>query len=196
MREALRINQAARAGGSARSARGFTLIEALVVVALVALLLSFALPAGSLWLQRQRLGHAAELLLSDLHLARSEAVHGARNILLRITETAAGTCYVIHSGPVNGCLCALAGPPSCLADAQALKQAQWPRRSGYPNLLSNVPTLLFSGRQGTVSLAATLRMATQGIGEVTHVVSITGRIRSCAADGSFMRWPACEGQQS
>lgn len=174
-------------------AAGFTLIELLTVMALLALLLVMAVPAGNDWLKRQRLGHAAESVLNDLYLARSEALHGARNVIFRVVQSADGTCYVIHSGPLNGCSCELTGPPTCRPDALALKQAQWPRRAGFPNLLSNVASMLFSGRQGTTSLAATLQVRSDGVGEIRHVVSITGRIRSCSADQTFMRWARCEG---
>ncbi|WAC71832.1 prepilin-type N-terminal cleavage/methylation domain-containing protein [Roseateles sp. SL47] len=175
---------------------GFTLLETLVVVALLAALLAFVLPAGIQWQQRQRLWHAAEQVLSDLYLARGEALHGARNIIFRIIPSAAGSCYVVFSGPVNGCSCSVEGPPSCGGDARPLKTAQWPHRSGFPMLITNVPSMLFSGRQGTVALAATLRISIEDVGEVRHVVGITGRIRSCSAGKSFMRWAACEGAGS
>lgn len=176
-----------------RLTRGFTLTEALVVMLLLALLLAFALPAGQRWLERQRLWHAAETVLADLYLARSEAMHGSRNVLLRLLTTSAGSCYVVYSGPVNSCQCALTGPSICQTGGQALKTAQWPRQAGWPMLTSNVASMLFSSRLGTVALAATFRVTTEGIGEVRHVVGITGRTRSCAVDRAFKRWPACEG---
>ncbi|SEL07662.1 N-terminal methylation site-containing protein [Roseateles sp. YR242] len=188
---ALPAHSAQNHRSKAHTPAGFTLIEVLVVVSLLALVLGMGLPAGHAWLQRQRLGHAAETVLNDLYLARSEALHGARNVIFRVIQSAGGTCYVIHSGPLNACSCELTGPPTCRADAQALKQAQWPRRPGYPNLLSNVSSMLFSGRQGTTSLAATLQVRSEGVGEVRHVVSITGRVRSCSADHAFMRWARC-----
>ena len=176
-----------------RRAHGFTLAEALIVMLLLAVLLTVALPAGQRWLERQRLWHAAEAVLADLYLARSEAMHGSRNVLLRLLTTPAGSCYVIYSGPVNSCQCAIGGPSTCQSGSLALKTAQWPRQAGWPMLTGNVASMLFSSRLGTVALAATFRVTTEGIGEVRHVVGITGRIRTCAQDRSFMRWPACEG---
>jgi prepilin-type N-terminal cleavage/methylation domain-containing protein len=178
---------------SPRPSRGFTLPEALIVMLLLALLLAFALPAGQRWLERQRLWHAAETVLADLYLARSEAMHGSRNVLLRLLTTPDGSCYVVYSGPVNSCQCALVGPSICQNGSQALKTAQWPRQTGRPLLTSNVASMLFSSRLGTVALAATFRVTTEGIGEVRHVVGITGRIRSCAVNQTFKRWSACEG---
>lgn len=173
--------------------RGFTLVEALVAVLLLSLLLTFALPAGHRWLQRQRLWHAAETVLADLYFARSEALHGSRNVMLRFLTTPSGACYVIYSGPQNSCQCETEGPSTCLPGGQAYRTYQAPRRDGFPMLSSNVSSMLFSNRLGTVALAATFRLSTEGVGEVRHIVGITGRVRSCSADRSFTRWPACEG---
>lgn len=172
---------------------GFTLLETLVVVLLLSLLLAFALPAGHRWLQRQRLWHAAETVLADLYVARSEALHGHRNVMLRFLSTPSGACYVIYSGPQNSCQCETVGPSTCLPGSQAYRTYQTPRRDGFPMLSSNVSSMLFSSRLGTVALAATFRLSTEGVGEVRHIVGITGRVRSCSVDRSFTRWPACEG---
>lgn len=173
--------------------RGFTLLEALVVALLLSLLLAIALPAGHRWLQRQRLWHAGETVLADLYFARSEALHGSRNVMLRFLSTPSGACYVIYSGPQNSCQCETEGPSTCLPGGQAYRTYQTPRRDGFPMLSSNVPSMLFSSRLGTVALAATLRLSTESVGEVRHIVGITGRVRSCSVDRSFTRWPACEG---
>lgn len=173
--------------------RGFTLLEALVVLLLMSLLLAFALPAGQRWLQRQRLWHAAETVMADLYFARSEALHGSRNVLLRFVSTPSGSCYVIYSGPQNSCQCGPEGPSTCQPGSQAYRTYQAPQRDGFPMLSSNISSMLFSSRLGTVALAATFRLSTDGVGEVRHIVGITGRVRSCSVDRSFMRWPTCEG---
>lgn len=54
--------------------RGVSLIEALIVVALIVILLVLALPAGLEWLANGRIRTAGESMLAGLQLARAEAV--------------------------------------------------------------------------------------------------------------------------
>lgn len=170
---------------------GFTLIEALVSIAIVGLVLAMAGPDLRDWLWRTRLSNAAQAVVGDLQLARSEALLGARNVILRFGEDAGGSCYVLHTGPVGGCSCRMDRPPVCEGEAQALKQARWHLRRGHAMVRSNVPSMLFSGRQGTVSVSGTIEVRLEGVGAVRHVVSIAGRVRSCSPDAALARWARC-----
>ena len=166
----------------------------MVSIALVALVAVLAAPDLRDWLWRQRLANAAQAVLGDLQLARSEAIQGARNVILRFggDESAvagSGRCYVLHTGAVGGCDCHVDAPPTCRADAQAIKQVRWVRERGQAEVTSNVPSMLFSGRQGTVSVSGTIDVRVSGIGSVHHIVSITGRVRSCTPDGALSRLP-------
>lgn len=53
---------------------GFTLIETVVVVAIIAILLAIAIPAILTWLPNYRLKSAAQNLYSDMQLAKMQAV--------------------------------------------------------------------------------------------------------------------------
>lgn len=69
-------------GGWLRLQRGLSLMELLVVMGLVSVLAGLAVPAlGSLLLKRQ-VESAAEALVSDLRLARSEAIRRAAVVTL------------------------------------------------------------------------------------------------------------------
>lgn len=91
--------------------RGFTLVELLVVIALVAIILALAAPSFTSTLARKRLEGVASELATDLHYARSEAMQ--RNASVGVVF---GTnCYVIYTPapgefPASGCT-ALGGPP-------------------------------------------------------------------------------------
>lgn len=61
--------------------RGFTLIEALAVLAAAALLLTLALPSFADLLRRQRVGTAMHVLGADLALARGTAVTRATQVV-------------------------------------------------------------------------------------------------------------------
>ncbi|WP_431257717.1 GspH/FimT family pseudopilin [Roseateles chitinivorans] len=194
------------------TARGVSLIELLVSIALVALAALLAGPDLRDWLWRQRLANAAQAVLGDLQLARSEAILGARNVILRFggdlsSLSGSGRCYVLHTGAPSAvttatatttttttsgnCDCRLDTPPLCDGGAQAIKQARWSGGRGQAEVVSNVPSMLFSGRQGTVSVSGTIEVRMTGIGTVRHIVSITGRVRSCTPDGALNRLPRC-----
>ncbi|MEP6635054.1 MAG: GspH/FimT family pseudopilin [Luteimonas sp.] len=60
------------------SNKGFTLIELMVVIAIVAILLAFALPSFEGTMRSNRVGTATNELMASFSLARSEAVRSAR----------------------------------------------------------------------------------------------------------------------
>jgi type IV fimbrial biogenesis protein FimT len=74
--------------------KGFSLIELMVVIAIVAILAVLGLPSYAVWTQNSRIRNAAEGLLNGLQLARSEAV--ARNTQINFVANA-------NSGWTFGC---------------------------------------------------------------------------------------------
>ena len=71
------------------AARGFTLIEAMIVVAIAAVLTMVALPNFTQFIRDQRIKSASFEIFSTLTLARSEAV--LRNTSITITPTGGTT---------------------------------------------------------------------------------------------------------
>lgn len=77
---------------SARESRGFSLVELLVVISIVAILASLAAPAFTTYIKDTRASNAALQLSSDLNLARSEAIkRNIRVLVCAITATEACT---------------------------------------------------------------------------------------------------------
>ena len=72
-----------------RSTHGFTLIELMVVIAVAAILLTLAAPSFSSLIAAQRLRNASFDLVSDLLLARSEALKLQRTVVLTPSSTGA-----------------------------------------------------------------------------------------------------------
>lgn len=68
---------------SQRANTGFTLVEALVVVALVAILASLAAPSFTSQFQRYRVDSVREELLGSMNLAKSEAVRRGQTITIQ-----------------------------------------------------------------------------------------------------------------
>ena len=68
------------ANSSRRRAQGFTLVEMLVVIALVAILSAIAVPGFRDLLQNQRLASATSDFVAALSHARSEAIRRSQNV--------------------------------------------------------------------------------------------------------------------
>lgn len=81
-----------RAGGYRRDG-GFTLVELMVVLVIVAVLLLIALPSFSVLTQRTKLKSYANELVSSVYLARSEAIKRNAPMTMCITKLPYdGTC--------------------------------------------------------------------------------------------------------
>jgi type IV fimbrial biogenesis protein FimT len=79
------------AGISDKQVRGFTVLEALVVLALCGILLALAAPSMSGWHQQQQMQSQAEQLRASLMLARSEALRRQQRVTLCV-QGALQTC--------------------------------------------------------------------------------------------------------
>jgi prepilin-type N-terminal cleavage/methylation domain-containing protein len=113
-----------------RCQRAFTLIELMVVVAVLAIIATLAAPSFRDFIVLQRLKGINAQVVTDLQFARSEAV--ARNTLMRVRFRANDslTCYSIFTSPANNerCDCLLGvGAVSCDADATEVRTVQVPK---------------------------------------------------------------------
>ena len=119
---------------------GFSLIEALVAVAVLGILLALVGPSFKDYLLVQRLKSINAQLVTDLNFARSEAV--TRNNFARVVfrdDDPAQTCYTIFVnppgvGPANRCNCNLGPGAACTFPGNAgsveIRTVQVPRSTG------------------------------------------------------------------
>jgi type IV fimbrial biogenesis protein FimT len=84
-------------------AKGFTLVEMMITVAILGTLLAIALPQLSAFVARSRLMGTAEELQRDIQLARSEAVRINKPVLITVSSGAT-QCYGLSS-KANACNC-------------------------------------------------------------------------------------------
>ena len=170
--------------------RGVTLVEAAMVLGIVAVLAGTAAPSfGSLRATRT-LDSAAAQLRTDIHLARSSAVAMGQTVRLRVQPAVQGGCYVVHTGAPGSCSCTPAGDASCSADAQLLRAAAFGTGQGLA-LQANVGSLAFEPHQGTVTPTGTLSLTSPRGDQLRVVVNIMGRARTCKAAGTLTGHPAC-----
>jgi len=111
--------------------QGFTLVELMIVVAVVAILLTLAAPSLYNFILMQRLKAISAQLVSDMQFARSESV--ARNQFVRLHfpngSPTADTCYTIFIGN-DDFSCNCLSTPVCPPGAQEIRTVTVPRSSG------------------------------------------------------------------
>ena len=79
------------ANGGARGALGFTMIEVMVVMVILAILSSIAIPGFSRWLPNYRLKGAARDFYSNLQLAKSGAIRDRADWAVELS----GNTYIV-----------------------------------------------------------------------------------------------------
>ena len=105
-----------------RRNHGFTLIELMVVIAVVAVILTLAAPSFYGFILKQRLKSITAQLVTDLQFARSEAA--ARNSPVRVrfaySVVPPLTCYMLYTGADFGdCNCTRS--PVCSGSGKEIK---------------------------------------------------------------------------
>lgn len=170
--------------------QGTSLVEASVVLAVIAIMASTSLPGLTSLHARHQLQGVAAQLETDLQLARSEAV--ARNESVRVnfaTNPSGGSCYVLHTGDVGDCSCSGEGKTVCNPGAQALRSV--PLAAGFPvQLTSNSRSILFDAVKGTATPTATIRVSSSA-GQIRQIVNVMGRVRACSPDGGLAGYRPC-----
>jgi type IV fimbrial biogenesis protein FimT len=87
---------------SRRAARGFTLIEAMVTLAVAAVLASVAIPSFVTLSQRFRLNSVSASLSSSLQWARSEAIKANVDVIVCASNAAGSNCANSTNWGANG----------------------------------------------------------------------------------------------
>ena len=159
-------------------ARGVTLLELIVGLAILAVLGTLALPSMHGRLVRERLNSAAEALAADLADARFEAAR--RGAPLHV-DLALGTdwCWSVAAAP--GCACGVA--QSC--------QLKAVRALDHPGvrLVSGRSAVIDAQGSADSPLGATFDSS---LGESLRVDLLAlGRARVCSLHGASKRYPPC-----
>ncbi|MFN3958036.1 MAG: GspH/FimT family pseudopilin [Tepidimonas ignava] len=160
--------------------RGLTLVEVIVVAAVLATLIGVALPAIGTSVERSRLRGAADVLSAELRQAQSEALKRQRTIVVSVS--ADDTQWCLGWREQTACDCARQ-PTDCLLDGVARVRTH----ADHPNVVL-APAItggafVFSPRRGTAT-AGNLTLALADGSQIRIVVHGLGRIRQCIPDGA------------
>ncbi len=172
--------------GTRTAQHGLTLLEAAVVVGIVAAAATAATPGLQRLVEQRRLDAAATQLATDLQLARNEAI--ARNRVVRVARDEVAGCYVLHTGPAGSCRCAAEGTATCDSGSTLIRSAAASHRI---TLQSNAASIAFDPLHGTVTPTATWRVTGADGRAIHHVVNVMGRVRSCSPDAAVPGYRAC-----
>lgn len=184
----------------------FTLIEAMIVIALVAIVVSLAGPSFRDYILMQRLRSTQTQLVTDLNYARSESVSRSVVVQVRFETAADQSCYIIYtrndSGTTAPCTCT--AEPRCPITSAEVKTVRalvsegvgyWQSatqtnyltispRTGAPDappLSEGVPSPDFTVEARLIDASRRLRVA----------MSSGGRVQVCSPSATVSGAPAC-----
>jgi type IV fimbrial biogenesis protein FimT len=132
-------HQTALAHRPRRRAAGFTLVELLVVVAVLAIIALVAGPSLNDLIRLQRLKGVTAQLTTDLQLARTEAAARNQPVRLTFTDNANVSCYVIFTGGLDDCVCT--SSPVCGVGATEIRTVSVARSRGVRVVVPALPNV-------------------------------------------------------
>lgn len=168
----------------APSHSGFTLVEAMITVVVVAVLLAVAAPAFQGSLDKRRLVGAAEQLYADLQYARSEAIKHNASVYVSFA-TGANWCYGIALAECdcNAATCQLDG-------VQKVVSASNFRGVSLTETFSRMGPQFESSRGTANNGTATL---SSDYGSINVIVSQLGRVRICSGSANLSQYKPSSG---
>lgn len=167
-------------GRPRRRARGLTLIELMIVLAVLAVLGALALPSYGARAQRARLQGTAQMLATDVAQTRFEAARRGQPLYLQSAGAGSdGWCWAIAT--TAGCPCG----------QQQACELSHVAAADHPGVSLADPLDLRFDPDGNAGSRAAVRLSSRG-GETLRVeVSALGRARVCSETAARPGIPSC-----
>ncbi len=160
---------------------GFTLIELMVAVAVIAILATVGLPAYQGFIERQRMSSAAEAVYSQVQFFKSEAIKSSQTINIRVSG---GNTWCIAGSNDTTCDCNVAG--SCLYGPQNLERVLNSASFSSISLSGTASNIPIDGiRGGLEGLTTTQTLTLQSANGLSAAINIRplGQVSICSNSG-------------
>jgi type IV fimbrial biogenesis protein FimT len=181
---------------------GMTMIELLVVVGILGVLAALAAPSLNQYIMAKRVEGVATELISDLRLARTDAIQQNMPQIFQFNSSTTMSCYTVytHETATGDCDCAGGVGSACSGDPGTtppleLKTVTLPTANGIkvtPSATSvrySAATQMLTDSSFTIDVEPT---TTNGAGGALRIIlNITGRPQLCAVSGhpGYQRCP-------
>ncbi len=172
---------------------GFTLIEALVTVSILAVLLAVAVPSMRDWILANRVKASAAELVTDLQLARAETVRRNTQVQIVFRRDGSQSCYTVHTVGIAGdCECTDGAGVACAGGGGDVNRHELKTVSTPVNLgvdVTSAPAWLQFDPPAALPLGlTTLQVNFDGGGtrKLRVITNAAGRPQVCAPAGSSL----------
>ena len=178
---------------------GFTLIEALVTVSILAVMMAVGVPSMRDWILSNRVKAGAAELVTDLQLARAETVRRNTQVQIIFRRNASQSCYTVHTvGFAGNCSCTDGVGVACAGGGGDLNRHELKTVSALFNKGVDVTfapaRLQFDQPTGLPTGLATLQVNFDGGGtrQLRVITNAAGRPQVCSPAGSSLSgYAAC-----
>lgn len=177
---------------------GFTLLELMITLAVLAILATIGVPTMQDMLERNRLKSAAQTLMADIQWMRGEAIRRNRTLSLMIDADA--WCYGITAEATCDCrLTASTATHACVLDTAGtpiLKRIgghdfQGVQVVAITSSLNSPPRLVFEPRRATATSFGSVTIDSPAGAQLRVILSKLGRVRTCSPNGSLPGFETC-----
>ena len=180
-------------------APGFTLIELMITLVILAVLLAIAVPSMREFVARKRVEGVAQELATDLRLLKSQQIQRRRSVGILFGSNDSVTCYSLYAIGTGQehCDCTISNGPVCgnparVQGSSEIKTVLVPRSSGV-TVSSDPPLLRLFGFNGLPFGNTTIQASVQGAlgGEVRVSTNEAAMPVICSVSGSESAIRAC-----